>query len=102
MVEVSFNGTINWMFPELLRSYCPVDIRYFPFDKQSCMLEFQSWSRTKEEISVYTDFDKPFQSYSFIQTEWDLLNISVSYREVNDFVWLEFILSLKRNHDYYG
>ena len=70
--------------------------------RQNCTLELQSWSRTKNEISVHTDYDKPFNNYSFINTEWRLLNISVVLLEVNDFVWLEFTLYLSRNHAFYG
>lgn len=41
-------------------------------------------------------------NHSFIHTEWKLLNITVSANEQNEFVWLEFMLYLKRNHAFYG
>lgn len=90
------------MFPDILRSYCKVDIKYFPFDRQNCTLELQSWSRTKREVEVKNDDEKPFQNHSFIHTEWKLLNITVSVLEHNDFVWLEYMIHLKRNHAFYG
>ena len=62
----------------------------------------QPWSRTKKEVTVFYDYDKPFINHSFINTEWMLLNISVTTLEANDYVWLEFMLHLKRNHDFYG
>jgi hypothetical protein len=33
LIEVSYNGIVRWMFPNILKSYCPVDIKFFPFDK---------------------------------------------------------------------
>lgn len=90
-----------WMFPDILRSYCRVDIKYFPFDRQNCSLELQSWSRSKREVIVNHD-EVPFMNHSFILTEWKLLNITVEAHELNEFVWLEFKLHLKRNHAFYG
>ncbi len=33
LITVSSDGFVMWMFPDILRSYCRVDIKYFPFDK---------------------------------------------------------------------
>ncbi len=102
LIDVKNDGSVLWMFPDILRSYCRVDIKYFPFDRQNCTLELQSWSRSKKEVVVYYDNEKPFMNHSFIHTEWKLLNISVMPFEENEFVWLEFKLHLKRNHAFYG
>ena len=77
-------------------------INSFDFESQNCTLELQSWSRTKKEVIVYYDNEKPFMNHSFINTEWKLLNIHVTALEQNEFVWLEFVLHLKRNHAFYG
>jgi hypothetical protein len=133
LIDVQSTGTVFWMFPDILRSYCRVDIKYFPFDRyshffliidlkkkkrkrklyiyffilflhsrQNCTLELQSWSRSKKEIIVMNDNEKPFLNHSFINTEWKLLNITVTPLEQNEFVWLEYMLHLKRNHAFYG
>jgi len=88
------------MFPDILRSYCRVDIKYFPFDRQNCTLELQSWARNKQEVYVNHD-ENPYMNHSFINTEWRLLSINVQPGEQNNFVWLEFTLYLKRNHAFY-
>lgn len=33
LIEVKHDGLVMWMFPDILRSYCKVDIKYFPFDR---------------------------------------------------------------------
>ena len=35
LIDVQSNGAVTWMFPDILRSYCRVDIKYFPFDRYS-------------------------------------------------------------------
>lgn len=101
LIDVRSDGLVTWMFPDILRSYCRVDIKYFPFDQQSCTLELQSWARNKHEVYVFHD-ENPYMNHSFINTEWRLLNIKVQPGEQNEFVWLEFTLFLKRNHAFYG
>ena len=41
-------------------------------------------------------------NHSFILTEWKLLNITADEGEENDFVWVEFMIMLRRNHAFYG
>ena len=66
-----------------------------------CSLELQSWSRTKREIIVNYDHEKPYMNHSFIKTEWNLLKLNVTRKEENDFTWLEFTIYLRRNHAFY-
>ena len=33
LIDVQSDGSVMWMFPDTLRSYCRVDIKYFPFDR---------------------------------------------------------------------
>ena len=50
MAVLSHDGTVLWI-PQSMRipqsiffSSCPIDITHFPFDVQSCTLEFGSWT----------------------------------------------------------
>lgn len=97
-------GLATWSFPDIYQSYCSVNIRHFPFDKQSCILELQSWSRPKQELVVVNDIslnNNQIRQLNFIETEWKIESIHVSTKEENKFVWLEYKLNLKRNHVFY-
>ncbi|CAD5205802.1 unnamed protein product [Bursaphelenchus okinawaensis] len=39
-----YDGTVFWPPPTRLRSLCKIDVTYFPFDDQLCILKFGSWS----------------------------------------------------------
>ncbi|CAD5208516.1 unnamed protein product [Bursaphelenchus xylophilus] len=41
---VFYDGTVFWPPPTRLRSLCKIDVTYFPFDDQLCILKFGSWS----------------------------------------------------------
>ena len=43
-VIITSTGQNVWFIPVILRSFCQVDIEYFPFDEQTCTLRFGSWT----------------------------------------------------------
>jgi len=38
---------------QVFQSTCDIDITYFPFDEQTCELQFQAWSYTTDQVSGY-------------------------------------------------
>lgn len=48
------DGRVVWNPPAMFKSYCEIDVEYFPFDVQSCLMKFGSWTYDGHEVSVYT------------------------------------------------
>lgn len=38
------SGYIYWLPPAIYKSSCKIDVRFFPFDMQRCILKFGSWT----------------------------------------------------------
>lgn len=51
---VSFEGKVFWPPPTKFRSTCPVDVTYFPFDDQTCILKLGSWTYDGFQVSNST------------------------------------------------
>ncbi|XP_019622968.1 PREDICTED: neuronal acetylcholine receptor subunit alpha-10-like [Branchiostoma belcheri] len=47
------DGSVNWNYPTTIQSSCVVDITYFPYDKQECLLTFGSWTYDGFAIDLY-------------------------------------------------
>eukprot|EP00794_Sanderia_malayensis_P012869 gene12869-14194_t len=43
-VILTYDGNNSWYSPTILRSRCAIDIEYFPFDDQTCIMKFTSWT----------------------------------------------------------
>lgn len=49
---VYYTGEIVWKPPALYKSTCEIDVEYFPFDEQSCLMKFGSWTYDGYEVST--------------------------------------------------
>lgn len=51
-MEVDYNGQTFW-YPGITSvSYCPVDVRWFPFDEQQCSLDYELWAMDNAEVNL--------------------------------------------------
>jgi Neurotransmitter-gated ion-channel ligand binding domain len=58
--EVSFKanvliypgGMVMWIPCAIYKSSCDIDVKYFPFDEQSCDMTFGSWTYDGEEVDL--------------------------------------------------
>lgn len=58
--EVSFkanvlvyeNGLVMWIPCAIYKSSCGIDVKYFPFDEQSCDMTFGSWTYDGDEVDL--------------------------------------------------
>ncbi|KAI6213600.1 Neur-chan-memb domain-containing protein [Aphelenchoides besseyi] len=50
--RVNYTGHVRWYLPYSTESLCSsVDVKFFPFDRQSCVLMFGSWAHSNESIA---------------------------------------------------
>ncbi|XP_035666635.1 neuronal acetylcholine receptor subunit alpha-10-like [Branchiostoma floridae] len=52
-VSVSSEGRVAWRQPSLFSSSCKVDVSQFPYDEQTCILEFSSWLYGGNDLDLF-------------------------------------------------
>lgn len=68
VVVLRYDGTVEWTTITTLKSYCPVDLLYYPFDIQRCQLKFVVWSYEGDQVYLAL-MDAPIDNSSVINRE---------------------------------
>ncbi|KAH7731108.1 CBN-ACR-21 protein [Aphelenchoides avenae] len=69
---VNYDGNVSWTMAGIFRSSCGLDVRYYPFDFQNCILKFASWAYDGTKIDITLPSRLGDQSNYMTSTEWHL------------------------------
>ncbi|KAK2181623.1 hypothetical protein NP493_389g03107 [Ridgeia piscesae] len=50
---LSYSGTVRWEPPVIFKSFCQMDVEFFPFDIQKCHMKFGSWSYDILKVDIF-------------------------------------------------
>ncbi|XP_077982031.1 neuronal acetylcholine receptor subunit alpha-10-like [Glandiceps talaboti] len=68
------DGYVNWAAPVIFNSYCKIDVRRFPFDKQECPFKFGPWQHDGTEVAIHgIGNNSVFRS----DGQWDVTEVEV-------------------------
>ncbi|XP_040571340.1 acetylcholine receptor subunit alpha-like isoform X2 [Lepeophtheirus salmonis] len=79
-----FNGLVEWKPPAIYKSSCEIDVEYFPFDEQTCVMKFGSWTYDGFQVDLrhMCEVDGtnvvPLGidlSEFYMSVEWDILEV---------------------------
>lgn len=79
-----YNGLVEWKPPAIYKSSCEIDVEYFPFDEQTCVMKFGSWTydgfqvdlrhMCEVEGSNIVDLGIDLSEF-YMSVEWDILEV---------------------------
>ncbi|CAD5231454.1 unnamed protein product [Bursaphelenchus xylophilus] len=101
---------IEFLYPALYKFSCTLDLKLFPFDAQTCIMTFGSWTHDNQGIDYYPNnsTDGAIAVDNCIENEgWNIIQTSV-HRIVkkykccaNNYTLLEFEMVIQRKPLYY-
>lgn len=68
---------ITWRIPLIVKSSCAVDIAYFPYDRQSCSIQFSSWVYDISQLKIFQRRPNIDLGSYVTNTEFELLSVSL-------------------------
>ena len=80
-VKIFNDGNMSLHFPSIVTSLCTIDITHFPFDTQSCSLQFGSWAYNGNDLDCRKEADEMDLSAFVRSIEWDIVSAPIQYNE---------------------
>ncbi|CAI4231441.1 unnamed protein product [Auanema sp. JU1783] len=74
-VVIDYLGNVSWASASIFKSSCPLDVKHYPFDKQTCTLKYASWAYDGTKIDLQLHSEIGDQTNYMMSTEWNLLKI---------------------------
>ncbi|XP_075266090.1 neuronal acetylcholine receptor subunit alpha-9-like isoform X2 [Convolutriloba macropyga] len=104
-IYVNHRGFVRFYSPEVRTTFCPIDVKYFPYDTQNCSIVVGSWTYLKEMLNIKNDRNKVDLQYFSRNGEWDVYETgaqiqTMTYSE-GSFQELHFSIIISRKPLYY-
>ena len=96
-----------WLSPSTFTSTCKIDITYFPFDRQICLLKYGSWAYDAAGIDMIADSNPVLTSQYINSSEWEVVKGTKSRNAVkyaccpHPYIDITVTLVLQRKPLYY-
>ena len=81
-IVVTHTGLCTYIPPGLFKSTCTIDVTWFPFDDQHCILKFGSWTYDKNKLSLHMQSPDGDTAAYMPNQEWFLLGVPAEHHEV--------------------
>ncbi|XP_060568613.1 neuronal acetylcholine receptor subunit alpha-3-like [Ruditapes philippinarum] len=94
LVESFDDGLIAWYPHEVFETSCDIDMTYYPYDVQTCEIQFMSWSYAKIKLTAYPEL--VLESDYEPNPKWDILETSAYHSTKLNVDVLIYKLKLKR------
>lgn len=78
-----YDGKVLWNPPAIYKSYCSIDVEFFPFDQQVCRMKFGSWTYDGFMVDLRhinqgdnnnIPMGMDLRDF-YISTEWDVMEV---------------------------
>ncbi|XP_076762606.1 nicotinic acetylcholine receptor beta2 isoform X1 [Xylocopa sonorina] len=87
---LKYTGEVSWKPPAIYKSSCEINVEYFPFDEQSCIMKFGSWTYNGAQVDLKHMKQEPGSNLVatgidlndfYLSVEWDILEVPASRNE---------------------
>nr|XP_022301559.1 neuronal acetylcholine receptor subunit beta-2-like [Crassostrea virginica]XP_022301560.1 neuronal acetylcholine receptor subunit beta-2-like [Crassostrea virginica] len=100
-VILSADGTVFWKPYQVFESQCSIDVTYFPFDTQTCEIQFTLWSHFRVQVMLSSSSSSVEMLRYKGNSIWDIISTSQSIDNTGGNSEITYTLTLKRKPTFY-
>lgn len=68
--SIDYNGTVVWWPPAVYKSACQINVQWYPFDEQQCVLKFGSWTHAGDILNLMPANREALRKHYWPNGEW--------------------------------
>ncbi|XP_071533387.1 neuronal acetylcholine receptor subunit alpha-10-like [Panulirus ornatus] len=76
-IIVTSDGNVTWLSSAIFRSSCSINVEFFPFDEQKCVMKFASWTYDGFQVNLVIQTEEGDLSNYVTNGEWDMIDMIV-------------------------
>lgn len=76
-IIVTSDGNVTWLSSAIFRSSCSINVEFFPFDEQKCVMKFASWTYDGFQVNLVIQTEEGDLSNYVTNGEWDMMDMVV-------------------------
>ncbi|KAL4219728.1 hypothetical protein ACF0H5_020142 [Mactra antiquata] len=97
IIRLRHDGEVNWLPSSLIESTCSVNVKYYPFDTQSCDVSFVSLGYKKSEVLLIHGVDHVLMDVYLPNALWDITGSTATTKDlVAGEIELRYTINFKR------
>ncbi|KAL9987428.1 hypothetical protein ACROYT_G001732 [Oculina patagonica] len=106
-VILHHDGRNEWFAPTEIKSICKIDITFFPFDEQTCLLTFGSWTYNSQYLDLALKSNTADLKKYTRNGQWTLVSVNATKNVVkyscckDPFVDITFTVHIRRRPLFY-
>lgn len=100
-VTVHYDGHVVWIIRKIIKTRCPLDVLYFPFDTQTCDIRMGSWTNDRNVLEISKNSQILKEETYANNAQWNLKNLSTSIYIEHDFSIVAFSVTIERRSLFY-
>ena len=103
MARVENTGLVSWHPGQILKCLCSPNVKYYPFDIQSCHMMFVTWSYIFSEVHLQDPSSGLNMDYYSTNSQWEFLDSRYwsGMINMNDRQFIQYDFKLKRRSKFF-
>ena len=95
-VRFMYTGQAMWYPTEILRVSCPINIKYYPFDVQTCIIMLMTQTYASSEVIINPVNEEAARDYYLENGEWDLVKTESSIADPGASIYMIKLVLARR------
>jgi hypothetical protein len=100
-IRYTSDGEATWQPGGIMKSTCSADVRFYPYDIQSCQIAFSAFGYTDNEIQLWSPMSNVSNLFFEANGEWNIINTASYFYWHPQYSYISYEFRLERRPTFF-